>query len=105
MRLFIFKCDPGAGFDPEYKAVSDRIIDEAEERCFSVYGCVPISALRYGIPQDAETVEAVDIEETEDRGTFTLAWDKAGQAWKVSNLADDHIWERDPEHDRSQITK
>lgn len=108
MRLFVFRCkepDTGLACDRDtytLKAVSDRIIDKAEERCFSVYGCVPISALRYGIPSNAEPSAVIDIVETDDRGLFTLAWDRTGRAWKISNFADDHIWERDELFDRSQ---
>ena len=108
MRLFIFRCpvpDTGLECDRntfELKAVSDRIIDEYQERCFSVYGCVPISAIRYGIPSNAEPSAVVEIVETDDRGLFTLAWDSYGRAWKVSNMVDDHIWERDMDFDRDK---
>lgn len=107
MRLFIFRCkepDTGLACDRDswtLKAISDNIIDEAQERCFAD-GVVPLLALRYGIPAEAEPADIIDIVETDNRGLFTLAWDSCGRAWKISNYANDHIWERDMDFDRSQ---
>ncbi|MHA1329465.1 MAG: hypothetical protein ACTSR2_00175 [Candidatus Hodarchaeales archaeon] len=47
-------------------------------------------------------VEIVRLVKIVKSNMVTCAWDKYGCAWGISNLNDDHIWERMPKYDREE---
>jgi len=93
MKLFVFECESEEN-DPEYVALSDRIIDKAQERCF-IDGIVPLAALRCGISDKAKPLIKVDVVDHKDlQGGGEIVIDEDGHVWYRNIDTDDGIWKR-----------
>jgi len=47
-------------------------------------------------------VEIVRLIKIAKSNIVICAWDSLGRAWGISNLNDDHIWERMPKYDKEE---
>jgi len=92
--------------DEKLSAVRADLFDEDEIIDFFWGGYVPEAARELGVSERAKPKGVIYLVETDHPDVRTIrAWDEDGHCWTVSCFQDDHIWERDPEHDRSQIAK
>jgi len=85
----------------EFYGVLKSELDPVELKKAQDNGFVPIDAINFGVPPDAELWEEVEAVSHKDLSLLEEArvWDKYGRAWYVSAYQVDHLWIRDPEWD------
>jgi len=80
--------------DKKITAVRADLFDENEIYDFFWGGYVPETAQWLGVSERAKPKNVIYLVETDHPNVYCIrAWDEDG------------VWERDPEHDRSQIAK
>jgi len=105
VKMIVFEEEFADG-DKKITAVRADLFSENEIYDFFWGGYVPEAAQRLGVSERAKPKDVIYLVETDQPEVRLIrAWDEDGLCWTVSTFADDHVWERDPEHDRSQITK
>jgi len=92
--------------DKKICAVPADLFNENEIYDFFWGGYVPEAAKELGVSERAKPKDVIYLVETDQPDVYTIrGWDEDGRAWTVSTFSGDGLWERDPEHDRSQIAK
>lgn len=92
--------------DKKITAVRADLFDENEIYDFFWGGYVPEAARELGVSERAKPKDVIYLVETaQPEVRLIRGWDEDGRAWVVSTFENDHIWERDPEHDRERRKK